>query len=456
MLDGTFHAYFSTDSRSSSFQLPFSDIANSRVTARFYYSLTEYVEWKIEAGKTNAKATFLTADVTMHVNRKKGIVYFTVPAGDYEIPMMTYQNANNLRITAKKEQGLGINDVAGSPLCKTIGNKVVFANKNLLFCTDYNNPLYFPASSTAVVGEKENPFTAFALQPERIVAFKGAETYAVTVEKGKPLNTISLLADNSSIFYGNDTLRVTMLSGQIGCKDKHSVVQWDTLTYWRNESGYFYVLKKGQTTVKCISEKVNSFIDANISTDFKTVGFKYKNYIIFVTNKNALAVEIDTKSPTDSSKTNFYYWKLPEQISVVNSYEFMGIPWLLCRNNEEEICYTATLGGNRDSVLVGSFYEPEVLPLPIILNFRTCKIYLNCENSKKKISEILLRIKTQEAKVSINDRRPIKICRYENPEKTDTASLKTSFSSTETVDIYLEAYGKFSLGTVDIKYFADI
>ena len=242
LLNGTFYAYYSSDGRSNSFRLPFSNIADQNVICRIHYTVKDYVQWTVPADSTSASATFFGTSVTMNVNRTKGIIYFTVPAGDYEVPLMSQHSENNMEILATKNSEYGFTDIVESSLATTHNSKILLANKNTVFEANYDNPLYFPKDSVTYVGEADSDITAFAFFENNTIAFKPNATYRISIKDGKALNSISLLANNDAIFYANDTLSVSCLSAKTGCSDKNSLIRRENELLWKGTDRYIYSL----------------------------------------------------------------------------------------------------------------------------------------------------------------------------------------------------------------------
>ena len=103
MLNGRFHAYFTSDGYSNSFRLPFTDLSSESIICRIYYTLRDYVEWQISGSSIVNTQNFFGQKVTMEADREKGTIYFTVSDADYAIPAMKMYNENNIKITATKE-----------------------------------------------------------------------------------------------------------------------------------------------------------------------------------------------------------------------------------------------------------------------------------------------------------------------------------------------------------------
>ena len=452
ILNGMFYAYFSSDSRSSSFQLPYSNLADQKVSCRFYYSLSDYVEWIIPSGAVSAKASYGEVEITMNVNRQKGIVYFTVPAGDYEIPMISYQNANNLRFTATKPVNYDINDICESTLCFSDNSKTLLASRNIIFEADCGNPLYFPADSAVSIGEDDSYITAFAGLKEKIIAFKKEEMYSLSVNVGKALNSTSLLADNDSVFFDNDTIEISRISAVCGTQHMSSVIGNDNTVFWKGTDGYIYGLQKSSQNIVCISQKINGFIDGNINLSSKTFGLKLDGRYLFITDKNALLFESPETNSISAENISWYYWEFPDCIKFTGIFHMYGRPCLICTNTQDLINFTAFLDGDSDVILSGNIFDPETAEITINSEIHTVKISMGCDNTPKKVRAVSLRTTAENAIVAINDVTVSQIQNINSGKALKTVKIHPGLSGVNDLNISVSATGGFRLGGIDLEF----
>ncbi|MBQ6848130.1 MAG: hypothetical protein IJO62_04380 [Clostridia bacterium] len=434
VLDPTFFSYFSTDGRSSSFRLPFSGLSNDRVVCRLYYTVDSFVQWIIEENETSACATLYNVEVTMHINREKGIVSFTVPAGEYEVPLITDRNENNLRITATKKCDYSALDIANATAFKNIDNRIFVGAKNKVFEANYRNPLYFSVDSVQTLGSQDSPVTAFAKLDKKIVAFKENKIYFIDVKNGEKLNGTSLLAETDREFWDTDKLDFTCVSLDTGCREQASVIEKNGIIYWLNPEHKIYSLE-GTNKIKCLSPQLD------IGNYSKTFGLTVGCYNLFFSDNKAFL--INTKN------NGWFYWEFPDNISFLGAWHFNGIPWLLCRNTLNDICFSANLTAINDTVLTEIESEITTLQSNVEVFIKTEKLSLGCDNFFKKLDSIIIRLRGN-AKLRVNDRFETEI----GSAKSDFESItvRTGICDTELVDIELSSLAPVSLGSIDIKY----
>lgn len=450
ILDGSFYAYFSSDGRSSSFRLPFAELADAPVSCRFYYGHDTFVEWVIPEYESSAAIKYGEVDVTMHVNRQTGIVYFTVPAGDYEVPLISHRNENNLRFCAVKNTTLGLKDITAATCAVSHNSKIILAANNLVFEADYSKPLYFPADSVCVIGDIDSPITALAPFKGSIAVFKKGEAHLLQIKEGKALNSVSLLSDNDSVFYKSDTLTAECVSYTAGCNAKNSIICLNGALLWRSTDGYIYSLK-GSGEIVCLSRKINSFINGNItSTD--TCVFEYNGYCIFVCENRALAMEIPANGNITPESVNWYYWEFPSELVFTGAFSSFGDLRLFCSNPQYELCFIASLEGDTDTCLLGAVSDLQTEIRPIKTALRTKKISLGCANVLKKLENVILRLKTKKSVIRINDRLEGRFCKHKGEDTFETVTLSPGLCGINELDISVEADAPLSLQEIDIRF----
>ncbi len=447
ILNSKFLAYYSTDGYSSSFRLPYANLDNNEVTGRLYYSISSYVEWVIPKGSSSTTAYVYNVEVTMSVNRTKGIVKFTVPAGDYEVPLIDDRNENNLRFSAHKSCSWDIDDLAACEHYMAVGKKILLAGGNTVFEADYNNPLYFPAESVMTVGESDKAITALATIGEKTVAFKERQIYILSLSLGKALNSISLLAENDAIFYVNDKLTAKCISKKTGCSNKKSVISENNRLFWRGVDGKFYSLNTS-LDLHCVSENIEEFIKERFDSQETALGFRLRDYLVFIMGSYALALKY-TVSHTD---TDWFYWQLPENVEYAAVLDRLQEPIIICFNSSPKICFSAIFLEGEDSILSGNMYSPSITALPVSSVIKTKELSLGCDNALKNINAVSLRLKGEEATVKINGISVAEIRNRQNPQSFNPIKITTGLCGVDTVQIYLESSKPVTLGSIDIKY----
>lgn len=446
LLEHSFHSYFSTDGFSSSFRLPFSSISEDRVVGRLYYSVSSYVEWIIPKGQNTATQSLYSVSVTMTVNREKGIVSFSVPAGEYAMPLISDRNENNLRITATKSCDYDIDDICSADSYLNHKGKIYLASKGSVFSARESNPLYFPRESVVKLTYKDKKINALAPLGNKIIAFCDDEISSISITDGKALNSVSLLAENDAVFYAADTLNYSVISGNAGCDDNTSVCSDLNRIFWIGRDGLPYCLLATEK-ILCLSEVPPRSWMTNMWD--KCFGIISGNDVMFFKGNNALVLTAEQLPNSQSDSMEAYYWEFPSDLLFLCTYSLGGKPRIVCSSIPMEIMYIATLSENEDIYLKNINGEAVLTTTPINCFFETQNLNFGCENTVKKIDFIALNIDCENASFSVNGRLKKITSKIDLNRKL---KLFLGLCNTSSVKLSLETAKAFNLREIDIKY----
>lgn len=440
ILDHSFFAYFSTDGYSSTFRLPFSGISNREVIARFYYSVNGSVDWYIAENESSADANVFGVTVTMNVDRQRGIIYFTVPAGLYEMPLIPERNENNLRIMASIDCEYSLNDLGFSDCVVNTDKSILVSVGNAVFEANFNNPLYFPLDSVTYIGSKDSSITGIGHLNGKAFAFKENELYSLDIEYGKKLSDTSLLADSTAVFYSPDTLDSECITWETGCRKGTVFANSGSKLYWVASDCKVYSITASKKVEEVPSQP-------NVAELLHIT--PYSNITTFAWNKKCLflcenrAVLLDGEK---SSNPKWFYWTFPENLRFIGAYLKNGQPRFVCLNTDDKLCFSACLSCGEDKFLYYYDLEPTVKTAPVTSYFKTKRLSLGCDNCFKKVDFITLSLKG-EGKICVNGRFTAKFRESDKPIK-----LNPVLCETNTVDISVLSQSEISLGSVLIGY----
>ncbi|MBE6787588.1 MAG: hypothetical protein E7537_04495 [Ruminococcaceae bacterium] len=400
LLNGKFYAYYTSDGYSSSFRLPFSNLAEETVVCRVYYNTFEYVEWIIEPEWATDTKKFNDIDLAATIDRSKGILNFTYEGQDYPIQVMQKYCENNIRITAVKEIANGFSKVVYST-CSVKNNSKLFIaggeSGNTVFVTSYENPLYFPQGSSDTVGNADSEITALSVQKDKILAFKPYEIYALDISIGKNINEISLLRDNDKIFKYCDSIKVTQITNKLGCENKRSVAVCDNVNIWLGKDNCVYALESVSTQkIVNLSENILEKMPFyEVSSTFAVGNEKY----YFLVCKNEVIV-------IDLSCGAIYLWKIPNEVFLQCGFYHKAKFRFLCSSRDTTVAYIATLDGEKDVYVYldtnGEICQAEKK----IENFITTKVFQMASfEQKMNIDNIYLSISAvDKAQIAVNSK----------------------------------------------------
>lgn len=347
ILTNRFKAYYTSDAYSSTFRLPFSGLDSDSVICRVYYEPADYCEWVIPQGQNNVTATFYTAQITLNIDREKGIFYFTGEEGEYPVPKMSKYPENNISITAGKNTGFDIGSAVSCTCTADCGSRLLFSggrDKGRVFSVPRSNPLYFPADSCFDAGGNDSGINALVPCSDGVAAFKQNEIYLLKIKEGGKINTTSLLADDSSTFYNADSFTVKRISADTGCAAKETCAVYADRPVWLGSDKAVYSLNVSSNKISKLSSPVGDFL--RTKTEEKAYAAIYGNHYILISGSKAVIIDCgsDAESPV------CYIWNFGE-ISPVGVFVNSGEICFLCVSLGGMAMYSAGLGGNTDTLV---------------------------------------------------------------------------------------------------------
>lgn len=348
MLTDSFRAYFTSDGYSSCFRLPITDLNNEAVICRVYINPTTYTEWHITEGQSSVTAKFYNAEITLNVDRKKGMLNFTDSEGDYPVPMMNMYHENNICVKAGKTVKDGFDRAVSSSCCTSYGSRILFSGgieNGRIFSVHTDNPLYFPCDSSYMVGEDDG-INALLSYKNGILVFKQNEIYTLSLKYGTAINSNSLLADNDSIFYNSDSFTVKKISGDKGLKNKFSCLLYGDDAVWLGSDRAIYALNTSSSEITKLSDAVEDFL-ASLSNSEASGAFavKYGNRYLLLIGKKAVIMDFcnaGIKNPA------WYAWNFPNTDTMGGFYS-AGKLTVFCKGTDRKVFYTAKLSGEEDT-----------------------------------------------------------------------------------------------------------
>ena len=454
LLHGKFVAYFSSDGFSYSFRLPYNALDNDMVTCRIYRSPNSYTEWTITGEDESDVQSFLNNDVTMSVDRNKGIIFFTVAAGAYSVPLMGNYKANNIKISAFKTIAGGFEDVVSCTQSACINSRIVLTSglkNNRVYSARYDNPLYFPIGEITEIGSPSKAVTALTPFNDKMLAFKETECYLVEMNKGKQINDIALVADNNATFYKYDKFDISSLNMSIGCDGKNLVSTFGNNAFvFANDGNIYSISKSGE--FKNISLNVSPIlkqIPKILKTD--SILLQSENFL-FYGRENRAVVAYFKENSKKSNDISWYEWEFPSNLSIVNGFSTSSSPVILC-DKDGRIGYFALLKKeeNKDTVVLTASKTQEYI---IKSNFTT-KYYTDEKSGNKiRLNKIIFGLKTDnKSKININGKNENLSKSINNP--SDSAKNFIFFplaASTDSVYINFKTENHFEAGRLDIYY----
>lgn len=387
MLDGRFYAYYSSDSYSSSFRLPFSQISEESLFCRIYQNSETYTEWCVYPDTDSQTQSFCGEQVTLKADREKGIITFYVDSSEFAVPQMSGYKENNIRIFAKKEIPLSFEKIVSCRHSIVFNSKIIFSGGiygSEIYFARYDNPLYFPLINNNTAGSPSNSVTALAAFKNKVIAFKSPGMYSIEISGGKALNNTNLLIDNPAVFYDNADLKISAISDTVGCDIKSTVAKLGKYLIWQAPGGD--VCRYSGSSIDILSEPVKPCL-SEIEPEQKCCAAAFGRHYLLCFGSKALIME--EKSSVDNA---WYIWQFPQDLIVSGIFANKDVPVFICKAKDTDLCFTAGLQGDTDYVAAESDDGISAESVDIESHLKTKDYALGKQGKYFKITNIFLKL----------------------------------------------------------------
>ncbi len=449
ILNGSFYAYFSADGVSTAFRLPYTDIDNQEVVCRVYENAQNFVEWRINANSQTGSQTYNGMMITANIDRRSGTVYFTSGSNYYAFPVINAYRENNIRIFAKKRIENGFRNIASSKIVMGYKDKWLFAGgeeKNKIYYTNYDTPLYFPDISSGGIGIADEAIISVQGFSDRIITATSKGIYEINIKNSGDFNAVAILGDNGKIFKKPDTFYVSKL-GSNTARNNTMTICGDKLL-WFGRDNAVYSLSKNGSSIEKISDSIDPIlrkIDKN--ADCYAAGTT-ENYILSYENE---AVIIRLKD------MSCFYWVFPKSIKILGIIGHLNKLSFLYQYDGYNECYIAGLCGEKDILIKGSGYNLQTVELPLESEF-ALKCFDFGTMGKKTVKKVDLRLETRgKSAVIVGDRKvyaEFDISNFGGRDILDSvASFITDLSGVKYVELGVKSEEGINFGGADIYFY---
>ncbi len=263
----------------------------------------------LESGETNVA----TEDgLHLRVDVYNGRVWFVDKdsGGIWQLPLA--KRGNNVRIRAKKEipdhfktacgmsfstwYGGGSSGLSGGSRLFLSGNS---EHPNLLIWSSLNNPLYFPTTNYAYVGDKQKPITAFGKQDDLLVIFKERELYCSKYIQGSTPTLEELKAQDSIDVESTQAMfPMTPIHPEIGCDCPDTICLCENRLVWLNSDGRVYGLfnysQYNEKNVRVLSKSIERRLLPHTSGFKKACAAENGDYYLLLIEGNIFAMDLSS------------------------------------------------------------------------------------------------------------------------------------------------------------------
>lgn len=454
MLDGRFYAYYSSDGYSTSFRLPFSKLSGETVFCRIYTNADSYIEWFIDSDTSTKTVNYIDTDITIKLDRERGIVSFYSGGYEFAIPQMTDYKENNIRFFAKKDIPEALSQIVSCRHTCPSNSKNLFSGGicgSEIYYSSFSNPLYFPMVWGNQIGSPANDVTGLTPLGNKVLAFKEDEIHSVELENSKPLNSTNLLLDNSNIFHKVSEFKIKVVSDNVGTENKSTISKIGKHLLWQNKSGDICALSNNNITT--ISGEIKPYLEELLSDSSTSPhATSFGNYYLLCKGSKAIIANLQSK--TDYS---WFIWEFPNECEICGAFSYKGKPFLLCTNRAKNLCYLSLLKGEKDIILNYENENPTHKEFNIETIVETKKYPLSPMGKRVKISKIYLDLAAlgnTEINVIGNDGvSRFSLCETDICKKMPkTIKLSPNFKSTGGISLLLKSHKPFKLGKAQIYF----
>lgn len=475
LLTPQFKAYYSSDSYSNKFKLPFVNLDDSIVSCRVYASPDVYADFKIKQGKTESdEVSIFSYTAKMHIDRENGIFYFTVNNNSnlFSVPAAENFAENNIEITAGKTLEGGEDKIFSSKGCVDFNSRLYFYGNsvapNEVLCAKTKDKIYFPSTATVSVGRTGDAVTALGTVCNKLIAFKKSEIFRIKTTSGKIFTTEGDIVGNIANYYSSDQLECEAVHNEIGCDCPLTLKQCSNRLIWLNSDKKVYTLATTtygkENNIFEISYYVDNLLADLNSSDFENSSavssngyynllIKSKIFTLNYKNKDFGYPEKYSKSENSSGGVSWYYSEFAGNDYKINCMKLLGKPVFCFTGEKSTISYIATLDNNVDSYENMENSDFVIKNSDISCGLKTGFITFGNEFSKKSLKSIKMKLssKNDVYLTVISDRfeKKIRIPAFEIEREISINPILPHFKK---VRFKIESDNIFSVGSILLKY----
>ncbi len=477
LLTPAFKAYYSSDSYSTRFKLPFVNLdSGSGAYCKVYTSPDVYAEFLISGTKTeSAEVSILSYNAKLHLDRENGIFYFTVNGNPFTVPAAENYEENNIEIIAYKTISGAKDRIFSSKGCVEFNSRLYFYGNsfspNEVLCAKTKDKIYFPATCTVNVGRTGEKVTALGSVCNKLIAFKKSGVYRIKNTSGKIFTTEGDIVGNIANYYSSDQLECESIHDEIGCECPETLRQCSNRLIWLNTDKKVYTLAtttygKENNIFEISSFIKNLFSDLNnsdilsasaVSADgYYYLLIKNKIFTLNYRNKDFGYPEKYSKTENSAGGISWYYSDFEDKDYIISSMKFFTKPAFCFTTRNKTISYLSVLEGGTDSfeTVVNSSNTVTSSKIPCEFTIKA----LSCGNEF--LNKSLKRIKMNLSSKSdvylniITDRfeKKIRIPAFKNESEVTLRPILPRFKK---LKLKLSSDNNFSVGSILLNYTSD-
>ena len=452
--------YFTSDSYSSYFDMPFSFYEYTPANIKVYISNTEVLNFDFE---TTMPVTVISkgTEYTASFNFLSGSISFMQNNRPFPIIASSVFPENNIVVTAVKHDLINPEPILSCKNVVSFNSRLYFygtdLKPNCVFSSKVTNPLYFPESMQTLVGDDTEEIKGAGYQNNKLIVFKEGETYKVNTTN--VYSEIEFFSPEKNVRFKTENLWNESISTKTGAISGDTVASSTGQLVWMGNDKKIYTLEAttygSEKNIFTISEQVDSLIEKaleNGKKPFATVrnGYYYLfcGEYVFLCDCHITNMGFATRyGAKNLNSVSWFVWRLPiDDISGVKNIEEI----MICAKNTitNTPCFLHFTDDKKDRVFSG---DKGLIESDIMTRLETHSFNLGGGN-KAALCDVKLNIKSGPVDITVMTDK--KIFKRHIHGTNGVADLKLPITSSgfEDVKIKINSKGDFSLKSISIKH----
>lgn len=294
--------------------------------------------------------------VTFHTRSDAGEELARVYATDYvadnlEISAPCTADAERVsRMTCAAWFGETVSGLSGGTRL-FLGGSTAEDDRGLILWSEINNPLYFPVSCKAYIGNTNMPVTAFGKQNDALIVFKSNETFYTRTARLRKQN-ISVNGKDTGVSLQAVYFPMIQLNAAIGCDCPESIQLCRNRLVWATRSGHIYTLlshsRYNERNIFDISGMIRPSLKSQpelksgrvFSADWQGFYMLFCSGRVYIMDYNSygfIYASAGSKAADANLHIPWFYWEL--NIDKYSSLPFFPILSVLTADGELKINY---------------------------------------------------------------------------------------------------------------------
>ena len=472
LLNSAFYAYYTSDSSSSSFKLPFMNLDSDKgIICKVYTEPGVYSKFTILGSAEESDAVSLYSyNAKLHLDRSNGVFKFTVDGSPLSVPASSSYGINTIEVLAHKTTEGGKEKIFSCSGCTEYNSRFYFYGSSVspdeIFSTRNTSKLYFPKTGTVVLGKSGAKITAMGTVCNKLVAFKENEIYRISQGNTKTYTSGDIVGVSTD-FTNTEQLKAEPVHNSVGCDCPKTVVPCSNRLIWLNSDGKVYNLATTtygkENNIFEISEFISDFLKNETKENMKSASaISFEGYYMLIIGSSIYILNYKTKdfgypkkysgAVSDDGTLSWFLYKSALNGTAAECIRIGSVPAVCC-STDSDLSYISIFEGNNDETAFRENNEDKTEFKKISCGFKTQNIDFSLPLQKKKLSEIILDISASSDVTLKAVFDGVEKCYIIRPDKNGSMIRLRPFSFPfYKLKIGFSSDNNFSFGSIMFKY----